>query len=866
MSISSLLSRWRAEPTIGSNIVEWKKIPERYANLIEFPNELDPAVKCALQDSGINALYSHQAEVWHQVKAGNNPILVTGTASGKTLAYNLPILDTLTSNHLARALYLFPTKALAQDQENKLLSITELIHDFEINNNCERDFSANDAIVSTPRLLVGVYDGDTPSQIRSSLRAKSNIILSNPDMLHAGILPYHTKWADFFHNLNFIVIDEVHTYRGVFGSHVANVLRRLKRICKHYKSKPQFILTSATIANPVDFATRLIEKPAVLINDDGSSRGPKHFIIYNPPIIDEEFGIRKSAIHESVRLTQDLLAYNIQTIVFGRTRRVIEIILTYLRGNETENEANDVQDNQEHIFKIRGYRSGYLPKQRREIEQGLRTGDVRLVVATNALELGIDIGKMGASVLTGYPGTIAATWQQAGRAGREIDSSLTIMITTSSPVDQFLAHHPDYFFERNPEQALINPDNLLILLEHLRCATFEIPFEKEENFGKLSKSQLLEILVFLTENGELYSSGSKYFWMSDRFPSHNISLRSASPDRFSLQVTSDGSIQTIGEIDGESAAWMVHPQAVYLHEAQTYLVNELDLNQKIAKLQRKKVDYYTQTNSETKIELDLIINEVRIKGSTKSFGEVTVTTKVTSFQKIRWLTHERFDRTDLDLPPSVLHTTAYWLALSEETTEKLRQMGAWSSDPNQYGSNWKIQRERARSRDKYQCQICGIVEKDRSHDVHHITPFRYFQSEVLANQLDNLITLCPSCHRKAESAVRVKSGLAGLSYTIGNLAPLFLMCESRDLGIFSDPKSLLSDGKPSIIIYDQVPAGIGFSEKLFEIHDELIERAEDLIQTCECQNGCPSCVGPAGESFVGGKMETLAILSQLLKL
>jgi len=863
MSLSNLLSHWRAKATIGTNVVEWRTIPGRAASYINFPEDIHPQIINALNQLGITALYTHQADAFDQVKAGNNPIIITGTASGKTLAYNLPILNNLLSNPHNRALYLFPTKALAQDQQNKLQLVIGSMQENDSKSLQASNQNANTNGSVLPSLPVGVYDGDTPFSNRAAIRANARLVLSNPDMLHAGILPYHTKWADFFINLKFIVIDEVHTYRGVFGSHVANVIRRLKRICHLYNTHPQFLLTSATIANPVEFANRLIEEPVVLIENDGSSKGPKYFLIYNPPIIDADLGIRKSALLESVRLVGDLLDYNIQTIVFGRTRRGVELILTYLVERELHDQENTKNNHERSKFGIRGYRSGYLPQQRRAIEHGLRTGEVRLVVATNALELGIDIGEMGAAILTGYPGTIAATWQQAGRAGREKESSLALMITTSSPLDQFLANHPEYFFERNPEQALINPDNLLIILEHLRCAVYELPFDEHEAFGGFTNEQLLEIMTFLSENGELHKSGEKYFWMSDQSPSQSVSLRSASAERFSLQVISEGKVQTIGEVDSESAAWMVHPNAVYLHEGQTYLVDELDFNHNIARLQQNEVDYYTQATLDTTIQLERLVSQDQVQGAIKTFGEIIVTTQVTAFQKIRWLTHERFDRTSLDLPPSVLQTTGYWMTISDDSLEALRKVGSWSSDPNQYGPNWLVQRERARSRDNYQCRVCGAIESERSHDVHHISPFRTYQTYELANQLDNLITLCSSCHRKAEAAVRVKSGLAGLSYALGNLAPLFLMCDSRDLGVSSDPKSSLSDGKPTIVIYDQVPAGIGFSDKLFEIHDILIENAVDLIENCECLNGCPSCVGPGGESTIGGKKETIALLSLL---
>jgi DEAD/DEAH box helicase domain-containing protein len=843
MSITRLVSHWKAEATIGPNIVASRTIPQRTSKYQDLPEGLHPRLSKALKHAGIQNIYTHQREVWDRVMAGENPVIVTGTASGKTLAYSLPILDTLVKQPFSRALFLFPTKALAQDQQNKL-------HDLLKSN-------------STFQIPIGIYDGDTPTNERASIRKNARIIISNPDMLHAGILPHHTLWLEFLQYLDFIVIDEIHTYRGVFGSHVANVLRRLKRIYRQYQSEPRFIMTSATIGNPLILAHRLIEEPVVLVDEDGSAVGPKHFLLYNPPIVNKELGIRRSSLLESVHLTEDLLAYNIQTIIFGQTRRTVELILTYLRERYLDNSSPALENNGEFSTEIRGYRSGYLPRQRREIEHGLRSGKVRLVVATNALELGIDIGRLGASVLTGYPGTIAATWQQAGRAGRLSDTSLTILITNSSPVDQFLAHHPDYLFDRNPESGLINPDNLLILVNHLKCAVFERPFVTGESFGNFEADLTEEILQFLSQGGEIHFSGGKYFWMSDQYPSQSVSLRSASTVRILLQTDKEGVRQTIGEVDIESATWMVHPQAVYLHEAESYLVDELDLDENIALLKPVSVDYYTQPTMETTIEAERSIEQEQVQGGIKAFGDIVVTSRVTGFKKIKWTTRERFDHTLLDLPPSILNTTGYWIAISDEILETLRNQNQWKADPNRYGQSWTKQKDLTRARDQYRCQMCGAPEIERAHHVHHKIPYRTFQDSEIANQLDNLITLCPVCHKKAEDVVRIRSGLAGLAYSLGNLAPLFLMCDSRDLGISSDPNSALSGGKATIILYDKVPAGIGFSEKLFEIHNELIHSTYDLVSKCECDDGCPSCVGPGGESGMGGKIETLAILAEL---
>jgi DEAD/DEAH box helicase domain-containing protein len=840
MPLSTLLTAWQTDPSIASNIAAWRTFPTRMAQFAPFPDDLHPALVDALCARGITALYTHQATAWQCVRAGQNPVIVTGTASGKTLCYNLPVLDRLLRDPQARALYLFPTKALAQDQLSVIRDQLSGI-------------SYQGAVIRA-----ATYDGDTPSEARPAIRATARLVISNPDMLHTGVLPHHTLWADFFGHLQFVVIDEMHAYRGVFGSHVANVLRRLKRIARFYGASPQFILTSATIANPVELAERLIEEPVALVDDDGAARGARHFLIYNPPVVNRDLGLRRSALLESVRLAGDLLQHGVQTIVFAQARRTVELILSYLRRTLPSPVGGGGGA-------IRGYRSGYLPRQRRQIERGLREGQVRAVVATNALELGIDIGGMGAAVLTGYPGTIAGTWQQAGRAGRKTDASLAALVTSANPLDQFLARHPDYFFGRSPEQALINPDNLLILLGHLRCAAFELPFRAGESFGRVEGARVAEFLQFLQESGVLHQSGDKYFWMADHYPAQDISLRSASPETVLLQARDGDEWMTIGQVDQASAFWMVHPEAIYLHEGQAYLVEELDLEQHIAWLRAVEVDYYTQPRSETTVQLLGKFDEVKACGATKAHGEIAVTSQVIGFRKVKWFTQEQLGLGEVSLPPTELVTTGYWVTLAEETVARLREQGVWTSDPNYYGPNWLAQRDRARARDGYRCQACGALEQGPSHHVHHKTPFRAFASYRQANQLSNLVTLCPRCHHRVELAVRMRSGLAGLSFALGHLAPLFLMCDARDVGVHSDPKSPLADGQPAVVIYDQVPAGIGFSARLFELHDELMARAYELVAACACTDGCPSCVGPAGEGGIGGKRETLALLESLVE-
>jgi DEAD/DEAH box helicase domain-containing protein len=860
MTLASLLTHWRSDPQVGPNFIEWKILPAKKARFAPFPSNVHPALQNAIEAKGIHSLYTHQYHSYQTLMEGRNVVVVTGTASGKTLCYNLPVIDRLLKNENDTALYIFPTKALSQDQLSILKSLLSQIYLGVETNDLSK--------VNHNQIKPAIYDGDTPTSTRSHIRKSSRIIITNPDMLHTGILPHHTGWDQFFQGLRYVVIDEIHIYRGVFGSHVANVIRRLNRIANFYGANPQFILTSATIGNPDELGQKIIDRPVTLIDDDGAEKGEKHFLIYNPPIIDKSLGLRKSAIQAGVNLAEDLLNYNQQTIVFSRARRTVEIILTYLREqtqvfrqNQT---ARDVNVNEI----IRGYRSGYLPGQRRSIEEGLRQGNVRVVVATNALELGIDIGGMEASLLVGYPGTIAATWQEAGRSGRGQNLSLAVLITSPNPLDQYLAQHPDYFFNRSAEHGMINPDNLLILLAHIRCAAFELPFHEGELFGSMTSSEMEELMDYLIKEGLLYQSVNKYFWMADKYPAQSVSLRSTSTDTVILEASfldnhNLSTSQTIGGVDASSATWLTHPGAVYMHEGITYLVENLDLDQHIAYLKKSDVDYYTEPRREVIVQQAGKVAQVDVKGGKKAFGEIQVTSQVIGFRKIRWHTNETLGAETLDLPPSELFTTGYWLALSDETVDKLKEERLWSNAPNDYGPNWAKQRDLARARDGFRCQICGTPEGDKAHHVHHKIPFRQFDSIDQANQLANLITLCNSCHRKVETAVRVRSGLAGLAFTLGNLAPLFLMCDIGDLGIHSDPQSSLSDGQPTVILYDLIPGGIGLSERLFEIHSNLMLKGLELVESCECDDGCPSCVGPGGEGGSGGKRETLALLKEL---
>ncbi|MEW6716684.1 MAG: DEAD/DEAH box helicase [Chloroflexota bacterium] len=835
MSLEALLKSWQEEATISDNIVHWQTLPAHNAVVVPFPGTLHPLLQKVLQGMGIHSLFSHQAETWDHLSAGRHVALVTGTASGKTLAYNLPVLNHLIGDDNARALYLFPTKALAHDQLEKLQDIIGRLGSF--------------GLTIPP---VAAYDGDTPSSHRPHIRRNAHIILTNPDMLHTGILPRHTDWDEFFTGLRFVIIDEIHTYRGVFGSHVANVLRRLQRITTFYGAQPQYLLTSATIANPAELADRLIEKPITLVTNDGAPRGERHFLFYNPPITVPDLGLRASSLQESLRLADDLLTYNLQSVLFGRSRRTIELLVSYLR-----------QRRPKQATAIRGYRSGYLPHERREIERGLREGKVRAVTATTALELGVDIGSLTAAVMVGYPGSISATWQQAGRAGRTDQPSLAVLVASASPLDQYLAHHPEYFFGRSPEQALINPYNPLIVLDHLQCAAFELPFQKEEGYGQMHPTEVTDLLTWLVEAGVLYLSGERYFWTSSEYPSGNVSLRTVSAKRVLLQTKDDSSKVTIGEIDRESAPWFVHPGAIYLHEGRMYLVEDLDLEQNLAYLQPIQSDYYTRPQRNTTVELIEQLNTRKVKGATIAHGDLKITSQVTGFRKIQWFTHANLGAEELDLPPTTLQTSGFWIGLSEEVLAQLREEGLWQGDQISYGPGWKHQRDLARARDEFKCRACGEPERDKAHHVHHLVPFRTFSTPKEANRLENLVTLCSACHLRAEGVVRIRSSLVGLAYTLEHLAPLLLMCDTSDLGVHTDITSPLTDGQPTVVIYEHVPAGLGFSERLFTQHEELIRAAHELVNTCPCNDGCPSCVGPGGEQGTGGKSETLSLLELL---
>jgi DEAD/DEAH box helicase domain-containing protein len=781
-----------------------RTLPAAAARYAPWPDLIDPRLRGALEARGISQLYVHQAAAVALALTGRSLVVITPTASGKTLCYNAPVLNTALADPASRALYLFPTKALAQDQLAELHELTGLVN----------------AAAGTD-LGAFTYDGDTPQDARRAIRTRAHVVLTNPDMLHSGILPHHPKWAKLFENLRFVVIDELHAYRGVFGSHLANVLRRLQRICRHYGSDPVFICSSATIANPRELAERLGERPFALVDDNGAPRGEKLFLFVNPPVVNKELGIRRSYLSEARRVAGEFLKRQLQLIVFCQSRLSTEILTTYLKDDFEGPPGTPEQ--------VRGYRGGYLPLRRREIERGLREGQVRAVVATNALELGIDIGALDIAVMAGYPGTIASTWQRAGRAGRRQGRSAAVMVATSAPIDQFVVRNPAYFFDASPEHALVNPDNLHILLDHVKCAAFELPFTAEEGFGREPVQAILQLLaeesfVHFVEDG---AGPGQWNWTNESYPADAVSLRSISSDNF-VVVDNTRGVDIIGETDYTSALSTLHEKAIYLVEGRLFQVERLDVEGRKAYVRQVDCDYYTDAITYSRVTiLDVFqTDSAAVSAETyggpsisqgerepsvadesplpaaapalRSHGDVRVVSRVVGFKKIKFYTNENVGSGELDLPEQQMHTTAYWLTLPRALMATL-----------------------------------PYSLEDR------------------------------------------RDGVAGLAFAMVQVAQLLLMCDRRDLGLSigsgdegtaDEPitKQILEE--PRIFLYDNYPGGIGFSEPLFGMHDALVAETRKLIAGCECDHGCPTCVGPIGETGPEAKPVALLILDRLSSL
>lgn len=754
-----------------------KHLPAQEARSVDYPPEVHPELVKALQAKGFARLYTHQHSCWKAVQAGQNAVVVTPTASGKTLCYNLPILDAMLKDPSARALYLFPTKALANDQRAEL----------------------DETIKTLPgEIRIFTYDGDTPQDARKAIRARGHIVLTNPDMLHSGILPHHTKWIKLFENLRYIVIDELHNYRGIFGSHLANVLRRLKRVAKFYGSNPKFILCTATIANPVEMAEKMIEEPVALIDDNGAPRGEKFFLFYTPPIVNKALGIRRSYVNEARRLASIFLKNGLQTIVFAQSRLTTEVLLTYLK--------EDIEKTIKQEGLIRGYRGGYLPMKRREIEKGLREGKILGVVSTNALELGIDIGTLDAAVLAGYPGSIASTWQRAGRAGRQSGTSAAVLVASSAPLDQFIVNNPDYFFGGSPERALINPDNLTILISHIECASFELPFQDGEAFGR---AEIGEILKFLEEEKLVHHSKDKWYWTSDAYPADGVSLRSISSDNF-VVVDTTGKARVIAEVDFTAALTTLHEKAIYICEGEQYFVEKLDYEQRKAYVKKTDIDYYTDAIDYTKIKILDEFDKRRLDRFDVRHGEVHVATQVVGFKKIKFHTMENVGAGDLSLPQNEMHTTAYWVTVPADLVQALT-----------FTSEQKIN------------GLYGLA-----YILHHVSP---------------LFLMC-DLHDIGVSL--------GDNSTGESIPPKELLAKIQPL---QGPVYTDMDFEPNIFIYDNYPGGIGLSPSLFELDKRLLDYCLKTIRACPCADGCPSCVGPTKESGEQAKEVAVEILSRMLE-
>lgn len=726
-----------------------RRIDAREARFADWPEALDERLVEALRRRGIERPYTHQAKAIEHALAGRNSVIVTPTASGKTLCYNVPVLSGILKDSSTRALYLFPTKALAQDQLDELHGlITDIGEDV-------RTFT---------------YDGDTPADARRAVRQAGHIVLTNPDMLHTAILPHHTKWVQLFESLDYVVLDELHTYRGVFGSHLANVLRRLRRICQFYGSDPTFILCSATIANPDELAKALVGDDVELVDDNGAPAGERVVVIHNPPVVNKELGIRQSSIKAARDVAAKLIRSGIQTIVFAPSRTRVELLLTYLRDS-LRNKPGDAE-------RVAGYRGGYLPNERRAIERGLRDGTVRGVVATNALELGIDIGGLGASVVVGYPGALSSLWQQFGRAGRTQETSLSVLVASSNPLDQYVATHPGFVFERSVERGLIDPDNLYILGSHLKCAAFELPFNDGEVFGAHTD----ELLDILYEEGVLQKANGRYHWMSEAYPAEQVSLRTASTDNFVI-IEQGPTPKVIGECDRPSAPLLIHEDAIYIHRGQQYQVEWLDWDDKKAYVTPVAVDYYTDAQLAVELKVLESFRQEGARAGLHESGEVAITFLATIFKKVKLNTHENVGWGKIAIPEENLHTSAYWLSFDERATNGMGR-------------------------------------------------------EELA------------------------LGLAGIANLAQNLAPIYCLCDPRDIGAQSQVRSPYN-GLPAVYLYDSIPGGVGLAEKLFEVREDLVDACLALVKACECTNGCPGCVGPQIEATSAAKAAATRLLERV---
>lgn len=741
-------------------VAEWVQ-PGRPARTAPLPDDLDRRLVAALRGRGITRLYSHQAEALALARTGQNAVVATPTASGKSLCYHLPVLQGLLADG-ALALYLFPTKALAQDQLAELLALNA---------------------AGGLKVRVMTFDGDTPADARRSVREHGDIVISNPDMLHQGILPHHPKWARFFEGLRTVVIDELHTYRGVFGSHMANVIRRLKRICRFYGSAPRFILASATIANARELAERLLGEPVAAITESGAPQGKKTVLVWNPPVVNPDLNLRASARSQSARVARLAVKAGLASIVFANSRLSVEVLTRYLK---------DVFDRDPRRSpRVAAYRGGYLPAERRDMERRLRAGRLDCVIATSALELGVDIGALDVAILNGYPGSIAATWQRLGRAGRRNRASLGILVAGSELMDQFLARHPDYLFGASPEHARIDPDQLLILMDHLRCAAFELPFRTEESFGP---HPLEPLLGYLEEHGVLHREGATWHWIADGYPANAVSLRTVADGNFTVIDLTDGRQRMLGEVDYSAAALTLYEGAIYLHQGEPWQVERLDWTGRKAYVTRTRADYYTDAIDYTRLKVLDVFGEARGAAARCCHGEVHVLRRVAGYKKIRFHTHENVGYGPVNLPDLEMHTTALWWTLAD----------------------WALER----AFPSRQAALDGFL--GAAHALHHLAALM-----SLAEPRD--LGRAVGDGSATWSAVLEGDGRGGLRTLDGT--PLDVEPTGRSF-------------QPTLYLYDNYPGGIGLAAPLFESRADLVRRARALVAECPCRAGCPGCVGP----------------------
>ncbi|PTR10729.1 DEAD/DEAH box helicase domain-containing protein [Nitrosospira sp. Nsp5] len=743
----------------GQRITGELLIPERAACYAPFPAGLDARIAEGLMQRGITQLYSHQREAWDRITRGEHAVIVTPTASGKTLCYNLPVIQAAMQER-SKALYLFPTKALAQDQ------VTELLELNQAGNLGVRAYT---------------FDGDTPGDARKAVRTHGDIVISNPDMLHQGILPHHTKWAQFFENLKFVVIDEMHTYRGIFGSHVANVIRRLNRICGFYGVKPVYIFCSATIANPGQLASGLLGAPVAVIDQSGAPSGEKHLLFWNPPMINPDLGLRSSARSQTTRITRSAIKAGLKTIVFANTRLMVEVLTKYLK---------DVFDNDpRQAPRIAAYRGGYLPTERRGTATRLRGGQLDCVVATNALELGVDIGGLDVCLLNGFPGTIAGTWQRLGRAGRRNRPALGVLIATSDPLDQYIIRNPEFFTSASPEHGCIDPDQLLILMDHIRCAAFELPFQDNERFGK---EPLAEMLSYLEAQGVLHHEGQRWHWMADSYPANGISLRSVADGNFVVVDVTDGKQDVIAEVDYSTAALTLYEGAIYLIQANPWQVEKLDWEGRKAFVTKTRADYYTDAIDFTRLKILDCFEEDKQSNGLCGRGEVHLVRRVAGYKKIRYYSHENVGYGKVNLPDHEMHTTAVWWQVSPDALEAA------------FPARWQA--------------LDGFL--GAAYALHHVAA---------------LWTL--SERHDLGRAVGDGEGIWFASVgQNGQGNPQTISGETVEI----DDQQFV----PTVFLYDNYAGGIGLSAPLFDLRHEIVARTIALVQDCGCQSGCPSCVGP----------------------